>query len=202
MHYKRWKRSGDAGGPNPRGYVKVCIIDGCFRTDMNARGLCRMHYMRWFNTGSTGTGDPMKLPSGELCQIENCNEPNKGHRYCNKHYQRWAKHGDPLFTIDTSKENSPMWAGEEVGYFGLHDRLRRERGSARGEKCIDCGARAEHWSYDHLCGSERIDSTGLPYSTNLDHYDPRCIPCHNKFDNNQKLSQNAGASTISEEKNK
>jgi hypothetical protein len=32
----------------------------------------------------------------KTCSVENCDRPVKGHGYCDKHYQRWKKYGDPL----------------------------------------------------------------------------------------------------------
>ena len=30
------------------------------------------------------------------CNLHGCNEPHFGRGYCNKHWQRWRRHGDPL----------------------------------------------------------------------------------------------------------
>lgn len=38
-----------------------------------------------------GTTDP-------VCSIEGCERPHYGHGFCHMHYQRWKKHGDPLYT--------------------------------------------------------------------------------------------------------
>lgn len=41
---------------------------------------------------------------------------------------------------------------------------------------------AAHWSYDHLDSQQKIDAECGPYSTDLDRYVPRCVPCHKKHD--------------------
>jgi hypothetical protein len=51
-----------------------------------------MHYKRWRKTGST------ELPPPKICAVEDCGDlaapGRKG--WCDKHYKRWYKHGDPL----------------------------------------------------------------------------------------------------------
>ena len=54
--------------------------------------------------------------------------------------------------------------------------------------CVDdCGNRAAHWSYDYSDPSELIDPRGV-YSPNPDRYQPRCIPCHTRFDSQHEMS--------------
>ncbi|MDX3405116.1 hypothetical protein PV708_02485 [Streptomyces sp. ME02-6977A] len=65
-------------------------------------------------------------------------------------------------------------------------RLRRERGAASEQECVDCGGQARDWSYDHqdaeeVSGPDRAGRT-VKYSLKLGHYQPRCKPCHSKFD--------------------
>jgi hypothetical protein len=49
-----------------------------------------MHYVRWRKRGTTD--DPVE----RTCAIEGCDEKHYGHGYCQNHYSRWRKHGDPL----------------------------------------------------------------------------------------------------------
>lgn len=40
-----------------------------------------------------------------------------------------------------------------------------------------------HWSYNYEAAEVLVDArTGCPYSLDLDDYDPRCVPCHRRFD--------------------
>lgn len=39
--------------------------------------------------------NPQRLP----CLVDGCDVPAKGYGYCNKHYQRWRKYGDPTKLI-------------------------------------------------------------------------------------------------------
>lgn len=75
---------------------------------------------------------------------------------------------------------------DDAGYGAAHDRVRRERGSATLHRCVDCGTGARHWSYDH--GDPEELTAVVPggyevaYSLDPDHYAPRCVPCHKRFD--------------------
>lgn len=75
---------------------------------------------------------------------------------------------------------------EDVEYTGAHSRLRVQRGSASQHRCVECGDRALHWSYDHADPDERISqaepTAGIAYSLDMDHYQPRCVPCHKRMD--------------------
>ena len=53
------------------------------------------------------------------CSIEGCNGPHYGRGWCNKHYQRWYKHGDPL------APGRPEVAACEVEGCTATDRLKR-----------------------------------------------------------------------------
>jgi hypothetical protein len=46
---------------------------------------------------------------------------------------------------------------------------------------IECGNEAEHWSYDHLDPNEQYGPDGA-YTTDLTHYQPRCVSCHKTYD--------------------
>ena len=75
-----------------------------------------------------------------------------------------------------------------VTYLGAHDRVRRDRGRAKDHSCVDCGAPAAHWSYNHSDPNELSGPQGskgttpYPYSLDSAFYDPRCSSCHTKFD--------------------
>ena len=93
---------------------------------------------------------------------------------------RTVRTGDPLTPLP---ERGPTWVGDQVTYAGMHSRLRQFRGRARDQRCVDCGGRAEHWSYDHSDPNARIDAaTGLPFSPDVDRYMPRCRTCHRRHD--------------------
>lgn len=55
MHYKRWRKTGDAGHALPRREQptspKTCNVDGCDQGGKLVRGMCKRHYTRWIRTG-------------------------------------------------------------------------------------------------------------------------------------------------------
>jgi hypothetical protein len=74
---------------------------------------------------------------------------------------------------------------ETVGYTAMHQRVRSERGKASTYPCVDCGGQAAHWSYDHLDQDQQVEDKegqALPYSLDVNHYEPRCVPCHKRYD--------------------
>ena len=34
-----------------------------------------------------------------ICSVEDCTGKHLAHGYCQKHYTRWQRHGDPLLTL-------------------------------------------------------------------------------------------------------
>ncbi|AWN07274.1 hypothetical protein SEA_RANA_56 [Streptomyces phage Rana] len=82
--------------------------------------------------------------------------------------------------------------GDREGYAGWHAHVARQRGPASDFDCVDCGEQARDWSYDHADPNEVDGETtrGHPvkYSRTLEHYEPRCKPCHNTFDNGREAA--------------
>lgn len=99
------------------------------------------------------------------------------------------------------KSPNPMcgdWSGHRhhltqdvVTYAGAHDRVKRKRGSASEHLCVDCGGQAEDWSYDNADRDEMVAApgtwgAGMRYSQKIEHYQPRCTPCHARFDEQER----------------
>lgn len=73
-------------------------------------------------------------------------------------------------------------AAQKIGYIAAHHRLRRQRGSATDQSCIDCGEQATDWSYEGGAPDERVVDDNGPFSLDPSYYVPRCRSCHTKFD--------------------
>ena len=154
----------------------TCSVESCDRP-IKARGWCHAHYMRWHATGDPGT-TPVQPPRPTICAVEGCEGKPKGRQWCGRHYQRWQATGDPLGVIGRDPER----VGDAAGYAAVHRRL-RVAGPIAERPCVECGAPAEEWAYDHTAPDERRDDkTGLPFTTDLSHYQPMCRKCHRAFD--------------------
>jgi hypothetical protein len=161
-----------------------CRIDGCEK-ESRGRGLCATHWARWRKHG-----DPLVVKKSGVdfnvaaqCSVDNCGKKSHAHGYCTTHLRRWQKYGDALFEAPITGRPTD---GEHPSWSAVHKRLARMRGVAKVRTCIDCHGPADEWSYDGTDPDELVQeagrSKGLRYSLDLDHYVPRCVPCHRTFD--------------------
>ncbi len=116
--------------------------------------------------------------------IEGCERrADGGQGFCSKHYQRLIRNGDTTARIGRESTGAFFLThGDDVSYEAVHYRVRRLRGKASDHQCTDCGSQARHWSYDHDSDLERYAQGKGAYSIEIDHYSPRCVPCHKTFD--------------------
>lgn len=77
----------------------------------------------------------------------------------------------------------------QLSYHAAHTQVSKIRGRARHHQCIECGNPARQWSYDHIDPDELESPTGLQYSVDPDHYDPRCMTCHRTFDRQHRRAE-------------
>lgn len=66
-----------------------CDVDGCERPHL-AKGLCRLHYYRLRNTGTT---DAASRPERKVCSVAGCLSVVKSVGLCNRHYQQVRNSG-------------------------------------------------------------------------------------------------------------
>lgn len=75
---------------------KACSVDGCnnnaARSSYGRSGYCSQHYRK---------------RSGTPCSVEGCDSTSRGLGFCDKHYQRLRKYGDPL-TIKATPKGEPQ----------------------------------------------------------------------------------------------
>lgn len=62
----------------------ICKSDGCRKPARRRDGRCEYHYRK-------------NLP-GKRCLIDGCDNKRKAKGWCNVHYGRWVRNGDPLVT--------------------------------------------------------------------------------------------------------
>ena len=67
----------------------------------------------------------MQNTNTKTCEIENCEKPSRTRGWCDKHYQRWLAHGDPLkarkyyTSTDASFAANTSWRGDCLIWTGL-----------------------------------------------------------------------------------
>jgi hypothetical protein len=120
-----------------------------------------------------------------ICSVADCNTKAHARGWCTKHWNRWRRTGDPLGL----RQNGRPVKGEAPGYDAAHRRISRTMGTAKGFACVDCGNRADEWSYnggdpDELITdpATRHETAGLRYSLDAAYYSPRCVRCHRAMD--------------------
>lgn len=169
--------------------TRRCSINGCERTDIHARGWCRMHYFRWRRSGDVGEATARQRASiaGECC-VEGCRNPDLNGVMCSMHATRVRRHGSPDVVIPAADralptgDAHPNWSGSQATYDAVHQRMRRLNGPARDHACNHCGRPARHWAYKHGDPQELVDDRGYGYSLDPSFYIPLCVPCHKSYD--------------------
>lgn len=173
-HYARLKRYGDPLG-RPVKVVNTCGVDACDRPSVSW-GYCGMHSQRYYHHGDPLASFKRRRSN---CRVDDCPELTKGHGYCAKHLRRLKSNGDPAIARSGGRptlDEHPRWAA-------IHKRVQRAKGAAVEHQCVDCGGRADEWSYDNADPDELRDRRlNIAYSLSIDHYEPRCIKCHRAFD--------------------
>lgn len=172
----------------------TCSIEGCAKPSRTKSATpCKMHYHRQYRTGQAGEpGERKRKQRAPQCIVEGCAKPDDEVGLCHMHAARMRRHGNTQTVIAYADRDMPTgadngrWMGDSIGYYGAHQRLSARQGSASDRPCVDCGSQAKHWSYNHSDANERIEhgisANGIAYSTNPEHYSPRCVSCHKAFD--------------------
>lgn len=86
------------------------------------------------------------------------------------------------FTV-TGPKSTEVARFADVDYLANHKRVRRERGKAKLQDCVDCGKRALDWSYVH-------DSD----PSDVNNYQARCRGCHIAYDGHGHIGNNSNES--------
>jgi hypothetical protein len=159
----------------------TCSVDGCDRPS-KCRGLCQAHYFRLRRNGDVG---PASISGRQrhFCSVDGCDRRVSGQGLCWTHLRRLRKGGSVDYRPEPRRGPAThAWRGDAVTYKDMHARVVRARGRASEHACVDCGKPARHWSYDHADPAEKSAPKGWAYSLDVAHYEPRCVPCHKRFD--------------------
>lgn len=71
--------------------MTMCSVEHC-SSEVHSRGWCKLHYKRWYKTGSTEL-KPRVPQARPICYVEGCDREVHGNGLCNMHRQRVAKTG-------------------------------------------------------------------------------------------------------------
>ena len=172
--------------------IVSCPVDGCSR-DVVRGGYCYGHYMKNWRYGTPTPVHQRKLLDltgkriGSLVVVKRLS----GKSWlcaCDCGADSTVLTGDLMRgNVQSCGDRTIHRRRDDAGYDAAHGRVVRDRGRANRFKCVDCGGRAAHWSYDHndpheLTLPREARKGGLPYSLNSEMYSPRCVPCHKAFD--------------------
>ena len=72
-----------------------CVIEGCGKANIAARGLCWAHYNRERYHGDPNHKPKIQPQQGRLCSVAGCKRPAKARGWCGGHYGRVLATGDP-----------------------------------------------------------------------------------------------------------
>ena len=114
-------------------------------------------------------GHPPILKKCILCNKNFMDSFTKGSKYCSRKCY-WKNMSTYV------GEKASHWRGTNIGYTGLHVRIRKQLGTPK--HCSKCGLndpkRKYQWS--NISGK---------YKHNLSDWARLCVPCHKKFDLNR-----------------
>jgi hypothetical protein len=100
----------------------------------------------------------------EVCAVVGCSLPERSRGWCNKHYQRWYNHGDPL-AVRNNRGKSPlerfMEKVDRTGSCWLWTGTISRKGYGMFWPTAK-GTPAHRWSYEHYVGP-------IPDGLQIDH---------------------------------
>lgn len=170
----------------------LCVVAGCSKKLRTPTAkYCDPHYMKNWRYGTPTPNHPPRWVDirgqrfGTLVVVERSGA--KWSCRCDCGEQRAVSAGELNRVGDANTCGvAGRHLGTDVTYFTAHQRIPEARGTARQHECVDCGATASQWSYDHDDPNELVDrqmsKNPVAYSVDPARYSPRCVPCHKGFD--------------------
>lgn len=169
----------------------TCSLPDCAKP-VKRGGYCYGHYMKNWRYGTPTPEFPSRVVDlagqrfGTLVVVERVR--HQWRCFCDCGASRLVSAGDLNRTGDgtTCGDRTEHHRRDDAGYTAAHQRCRSDRGRVQLHDCIDCGRSAQHWSYNHDDPDERLaiglSANPVAYSLNPEHYSPRCVRCHKRFD--------------------
>lgn len=164
----------------------ICSVESCAEpVYRRPQPYCGAHYARWrkygdpLGTFTSRAADITRQQFGMLTVVRQ--DGNRWLVRCECGVEKRVEAGN--LRSGSIKSCGNHRRSEDVTYGGVHQRVKRDRGLPDTHRCIDCDGQAMDWSYDHEDPDELISPKGMPFSTHIENYQPRCRPCHRLFDN-------------------
>lgn len=191
-HYNSWRYRTGPTTERGRADKGPCGVSDCTKGAYR-KGYCYAHYMKDYRYG---TPTPQHAPKwidlrGQRFGTLTVTDVRDGRFWVCRcdcgdtalrdsgNLRRWGE-------ANTCGTPGKHYRSDEPGYVASHDRVRRIHGPASMHVCADCGAPADHWSYDHMDADEMYheykEGMFAAYSAKPEHYSPRCVPCHKRYD--------------------
>lgn len=99
---------------------------------------------------------------------------NKGWLKKGHHQYKYPKNGNTSWYkkghLGLTGEKNPSWKGDNVGYWGVHDWIKKELGPAKNQICA-CGEPAKNWA-----------NLYHTYNRDLNDFKAMCVRCHRNWD--------------------
>lgn len=72
---------------------RICSVADCGKSGRIVRGMCMMHYTRWYKHGDSSVVAAMVGGASGECRIDGCKRSAVSRGWCNSHYMRWLRRG-------------------------------------------------------------------------------------------------------------
>ncbi len=82
--------------------AKTCVAMNCSKP-VHAKNACNTHYWRLKNRGNI---NHKKTFTPKSCSIKKCQNVSKTRSWCEIHYDRWRRYGDPKFKTRSSERHA------------------------------------------------------------------------------------------------
>lgn len=170
---------------------RTCSLSDCDKP-LKRAGYCYGHYMKTWRYGTptpkfaSRAADLIGQRFGTLVVVDRVEQ--HWHCVCDCGETRKVATGDLNRTggSATCGNRTEHYRRDDAGYTAAHERCRSDRGRVNLHDCIGCGRTAQHWSYNHDDPDERqalgLSANPVAYSLKPEHYSPRCVSCHKRFD--------------------
>lgn len=140
--------------------MDTCRMEGCdYPVYVQSRGVCRAHYDHMKRVGEI----PKRPTKAATCSVEDCSRPPLFKEYCEPHYRRWMRTGNPIrqslstrfwkFVPYQPDDECWPWAGATFGN-GRYGSFKMNGSHVMAHRMayeLSVGPIPEELTIDHLC---------------------------------------------------